>query len=135
MAEERTASAGVGRGRLWTGRVLSILTILFLLFDATGKLMKPVQVTQGFALMGMPIGMSVPMGVILLACIVLYAIPRTAAAGALVLTGYLGGAVALQWRVANPVFETIFPVLFAVMMWAGLVLRDRRLEDMVLFRR
>jgi nitrate reductase gamma subunit len=135
MASEENEAKSVGRGRMWTGRVLSILTILFLLFDAAGKLMKPPQVTQAFAQMGMPIGMSVPMGVILVVCAVLYAIPRTAAAGALLLTGYLGGAVALQWRVGNPVFETIFPVLFAAVMWVGVVLRDRRLEGLILFRR
>ncbi|HEV2215014.1 MAG TPA: DoxX family protein [Terracidiphilus sp.] len=134
MQDEKSVG-GVGRGRMWTGRVLTTLTVLFLLFDAWGKLMKPPQVAQAFVQMGMPIGMSVPLGVILVVCAVLYAYPKTEVMGALVLTGYLGGAVALQWRIGNPVFETIFPVLFAVLMWAGLFLRERGLEELFPWRR
>ncbi len=112
---------------VWTGRVLTTLVTLFLLWDAYGKLAKAPQVTKAFAQMGFSAGFSVQLGVILLICTVLYAVPRTTVLGALFLTGYLGGAVALQWRAANPVFETTFPILFAVVMWAGVFLRDRKL--------
>ena len=101
---------------VWTGRVLTTLVTLFLLWDAYGKLARAPQVTKAFAQMGFSAGFTV-----------LYAVPRTTVLGALFLTGYLGGAVALQWRSANPVFETTFPILFAVVMWAGVFLRDRKL--------
>ena len=112
---------------VWTGRVLTTLVTLFLLWDAYGKLARSPQVTEAFARMGFSAAFSVELGTILLICTLLYAVPRTTVLGALFLTGYLGGAVAIQWRAANPVFETIFPILFAVVMWAGVFLRDRKL--------
>lgn len=115
------------KGRLWTGRVLTTLTILFLLFDAFGKLAKPVQVTDAFARLGLPISLSTGIGVLLLACTILYAIPRTAVLGSVLLTGFLGGAVAIQMRAGSPLFETVFPVLFAIIAWAGIFLREPRL--------
>lgn len=123
------------RARLWTGRVLTTLVTLFLLFDAYGKFAKPPQVTEAFGRLGFSAAWSVDIGAILLVCTVLYAIPRTTVLGALILTGYLGGAVAIQWRVGNPVFETIFPILFAVLMWAGVFLRDDRLWSLCPIRR
>ena len=121
-------SAPVSKGVLWTGRVLSILTVLFLLFDAFGKFAKPVQVVDAMKMLGIPLSQSVTIGVLLLICTVLYAIPRTAVLGAVLLTGYLGGAVAVQMRIGNPVFETIFPVLFAGIAWLGIYLRCRALR-------
>lgn len=118
---------GASRAKLWTGRVLTTLATLFLLFDAFGKFAKPPQVTDAFVRIGVPVSLSVAIGVILLVCTVLYAIPRTTVFGALLLTGYLGGAVAIQWRAGSPLFETIFPILFAVLAWAGIFLRDDRL--------
>ena len=130
-----TSAAKPRRGALWTGRVLTTLVTLFLLFDAYGKLARSPQVTEAFARMGFSASFSVELGIILLACTVLHAVPRTTALGALFLTGYLGGAVALQWRAANPVFETMFPVLFAILMWAGVFLRDDRLWLVMPIRR
>lgn len=123
------------RVRLWTGRVLTALATLFLLFDAFGKFARPPQVTEAFARLGFAASWSVEIGAILLVCTLLYAIPRTTVLGALLLTGYLGGAVAIQWRAASPVFETIFPILFAVLMWAGVFLRDDRLWSVLPIRR
>lgn len=122
-----TAATPRHGARIWTGRVLTTLATLFLLFDAYGKLARQPQVTEAFARMGFSAAFSVELGIILLTCTLLYAVPRTTALGALFLTGYLGGAVALQWRAASPPFETMFPVLFAVLMWAGVFLRDDRL--------
>lgn len=126
---------GASRARLWTGRALTTLATLFLLFDAFGKFARPPQVTEAFARLGFSASFSLEIGAILLICTVLYAVPRTAVLGAMFLTGYLGGAVAIQWRAGNPVFETIFPILFAVLAWAGIFLRDDRLWSLCFNRR
>lgn len=119
-SEARTASMG----RVWTGRILSILAVLFLLVDAVGKFMMPQQVVQAFARLGFPLSLSISIGVLLAVSTIIYAIPRTAVLGAVLLTGYLGGAVAIQMRAGSPTFETVFPVLFGVIVWAGVYLRD-----------
>ena len=121
----REAKAEVGsKGLLWTGRVLTGLTILFMLFDAFGKFAKPVQVTDAFSRLGLPIVTANSIGILCLVCTVLYAIPRTAVLGAVLMTGFLGGAVAIQMRAGSPVFETVFPVIFGVIAWGGVYLRD-----------
>ena len=122
-AREEKAEAG-SKGLLWTGRVLTGLTILFMLFDAFGKFAKPVQVTDAFSRLGLPIVTANSIGILCLVCTVLYAIPRTAVLGAVLITGFLGGAVAIQMRAGSPVFETVFPVIFGVIAWGGVYLRD-----------
>jgi hypothetical protein len=124
-------TALVSKKGLWTGRILSVLVVLFLVFDSLGKFVKPIQVVEAFARLGMPVSLSVAIGTVLLVCTVPYAIPRTAFLGAILLTGYLGGAVAIQLRVGNPMFETIFPVIFGVLIWAGLFLRDAPLRSLI----
>ena len=89
-------------GLQWTGRVLTALTVLFMLFDAYGKFAKPVQVTDAFARLGLPLSTSTNIGVLLLVSTVIYAIPRTMVLGAVLLTGFLGGAVAIQMRAEAP---------------------------------
>ena len=123
------------KGRLWTGRILSILVVLFLLFDVGIKFTHSPQMIQICARLGLAPHLLPIIGIILLVCTVLYAIPRTAALGALLLTGYLGGAVAIQMRAGRPAFDTIFPVIFAVVLWAGLFLRDDRLRVLLPVRR
>ena len=118
--ETKTAS----RGLLWTGRVLSTLTVLFMLFDAFGKFMKPVRVLDACARLGIPTPQIFPIGVLLAVSTIIYAIPRSAVLGAVLLTGYLGGAVAIQMRAGSPTFETVFPVIFGVVLWAGVYLRE-----------
>jgi len=118
-----SSAPAVSKGAFWTGWILTGLIILFLLFDAFGKFVKPVQVTDAFVKLGIPISQSAIIGALVLLCAILYAIPRTAVLGAVLLTGFLGGAVAIQMRVGNPVFETIFPVLFAGIAWLGIYLR------------
>lgn len=117
----------VSCAKIRTGRFLSVLATAFLVFDVLGKFVMPNQVTQAFVRLGFPVSLSVAIGAILLVCTAIYAFPRTAAFGALLLTGYLGGAVAIQWRAGSPVFETVFPVLLAVLVWAGVFLREDRL--------
>ena len=108
----------------WTGRVLSGLTVLFMLFDAWGKFTKPVQVTDAFARLGLPLSMSTTIGTLLLISTLLYAIPRTAVLGAVLLTGFLGGAVSVQMRADDTTFEQVFPVIFGILMWGGIYLRE-----------
>lgn len=127
------SSATVARAssklQLWTGRTLSSLAVLFLLFDSVIKLAEIEPVLKGTVELGYPVSVAFKLGVVLLACTVLYAVPRTAAFGALFLTGYLGGAVATHVRVEHPLFShTLFPIYLALFIWAGLVLRDRRVR-------
>ncbi len=129
------ATPAVGRGAVWTGRVLSGLTVLFMLFDAAGKFAMPAPVTQAFARLGFPTNLGPTLGVLLAVSTIAYAIPRTAVLGAVLLTGYLGGAVAIHLRAGSTLFETIFPVLFGILAWAGIYLRDIGLRRMMPLRR
>jgi len=119
-AESQPGSSKVQR---WASHVFTVLTILFMLLDALGKFAKPVQVVDAFARLGIPIALSTSIGLLLVACTILYAIPRTAVLGAVLMTGYLGGAVAIHMRAASTSFETVFPVIFGVLAWAGVYLR------------
>ena len=129
-------SAPISKGRLWTGRIMSALPALFLLVDGVGKLVKPAPVVEGTVQLGYPESVLLGLGIVLIACTVLYAIPRTAILGAILLTGYLGGAVATHVRVGSPLFSHIlFPVYVAVLIWGGLYLRDERLRTLIPLRR
>ncbi len=123
------------RGALWTGRVLSILPALFLLFDAAMKLVKPAFVVEATVQLGFAEEVIVPLGIVLLVCTVLYLVPPTAVIGAILLTGYLGGAVATHVHASHGPFEVLFPVIFGALLWGGLVLRDLRLRSLILWRR
>ncbi|HLJ91826.1 MAG TPA: DoxX family protein [Gemmataceae bacterium] len=124
----------VSKGVRWTGSVLSILPALFLLFDAAMKLVKPAFVVEATVRLGYSESVILPLGVVLLACTVLYLIPRTAVLGAILLTGYLGGAVATHLQHGDSAFEIVFPVLFGALLWGDLVLRDRQLRTLVPWR-
>jgi hypothetical protein len=123
-AQARTVSPV--SGKVWTGRVLSTLVVLFLLFDVFGKYTRPAPVVQAFAQMHIPLADAPIIGTLALICTILYVIPRTAPLGVVLLTGYLGGAMATSFFTGQPVFSILFPVIFAVIAWAGLGLRDRR---------
>jgi hypothetical protein len=105
-----------------------------MLFDAAGKFMMPRQVVEAFARLGFPASLGGAIGIILLVVTILYAIPRTAVLGAILITGFLGGAVAIQMRAGSPLFETIFPALFGVIAWAGIYLRELRLGALLPLR-
>jgi hypothetical protein len=127
-----TQAAAVSRTSLWAGRVISALVVLFLLFDAIIKLMRVPAALEGTARLGFSESVVLPLGMVLLACVALYAIPRTSILGAILLTGYLGGAVASNVRVGNPLFGYIlFPVYVGVLLWLGLYLRDVRLRILI----
>ena len=122
----------VSRKALWTGRVLSGLAVLFLLADAVGKLLRPVQVVEGTTQLGWPASVILPLGVIQVICLIAYLIPRTSVLGAILWTGYLGGAIATHVRIGSPLFSHIlFPVYIAALLWGGLWLRDRRLRSLL----
>ena len=119
---------------LWAGRIVSALAVLFLLLDGVTHLMKPAPVAEAFNRLGFPLSLSVELGIIELVCVAVYVIPRTSILGAILLTGYLGGAVAIHLRVLDPLFDTIFPILIGALVWAGLYLIDTRLRALVPFK-
>jgi hypothetical protein len=130
-----TQAVPVSNKSLWAGRILSGLVVAFLLFDAVMKLMKIPPVVEAFAKLGYPESVPVPLGIVLLVCALIYAIPRTSVLGAILLTGYLGGAVATHVRVGDPLFShALFPTYIGVLLWAGLYLRVERLRSLIPLR-
>ncbi len=130
----RTQAGAISKGRLWAGRIISGLVVLFLLFDSITKLMKVAPVLEASAQLGYPVSTIVGIGITALVCTVVYAIPQTSVLGAILLTGYLGGAVASNVRIGNPMFNTLFPIVFAALMWAGIFLREDRLRALIPLR-
>lgn len=135
MQSELRAASKSSKGMLWTGRVVSALPALFLVFDGAMKLVKPDFVVEATVRLGYAESVIVPLGVVLLCCTVLYLIPRTAGLGAILLTGYLGGAVATHVHAEGTLFEILFPVIFGALLWGGLVLRDERWRSLLPWRR
>ena len=123
---------GTSTASRWTGRVLTGIAVLFLTFDTVIKLLvSPEAVTSTVAL-GYEAHHLTVIGIIELACLVLYLIPRTAPLGAVLFTGYLGGAIATHLRVDNPLLtHTIFPIYVAALVWGGLYLRDARVRGLI----
>ncbi len=112
---------------------MSALAVLFLLVDATMKIIKAPLAVEGTVQLGYPASVVFGIGVLLLGCTLLYAIPQTSILGAILLTGYLGGAVATHVRIGNPLFShVLFPVYIGVMVWGGLFLRDKQLRRSIL---
>lgn len=129
-----TASA-TAAPRRWPGRVLSGIPAAFLAFDAAIKLVNPPFVTEASVRIGVPPELSVGLGVLLAACLALYLISRTAPLGAVLLTGYLGGAVFTHLRIGDPLIShTLFPIYVGALLWAGLYLRDDRVRRLVAAR-
>jgi cytochrome c biogenesis factor len=135
MMQSGTQLESVSKGRLWTGRIISALVVLFLLFDSITKVLKVRAVIEASAQLGFPVSAIVTIGVILLVCTVLYVIPQTAVLGTILLTGFLGGAVAANIRIGNPMFNTLFPIIFAALAWTGIFLREPRLSTLVPLRK
>lgn len=117
---------------LWAGRILSALPVLLLLFSAAIKLMKPAPVLQEFARLGYQEPTVLGIGILEIVCVVIYLIPRTSVLGAILLTGYLGGATATHVRVGD---LFVMPVLAGVLLWGGLYLRDERLRALIPLRK
>ena len=131
-------TAPASRGALWTGRVLSGLIVLFMIFDGVIKLPPLDVVTQTMAQLGWPAdaGTARLLGVIGLGSTALYVLPRTSVLGAILLTAYMGGAISTHVRIGNPLFShTLFGVYLAVILWGGLYLRDARVRALIPFSR
>ena len=122
--------------RTWVGIIVSALPVLFLLMDAVGKLLKPEPVVSGTLELGYSENVIVPLGITLLISVILYAVPVTSVLGAILLTGYLGGAVATHVRVGNPLAtHVLFPIYIGVSLWLGLYLRDMRIRELLPLRK
>jgi hypothetical protein len=130
-----TISASPTKIRRWPGRVLTGIPVLFLAFDVAMKIIQPPVVAEASARLGLPVDLALPIGLVLLACLALYIAPRTAPVGAVLLTGYLGGAVLAHVRVGDPLLShTLFPVYVGALLWTGLYLRDPRVRRMIATR-
>jgi hypothetical protein len=132
--QSATRSSSVSNKQLWVGRTMSAMPALFLLVDGAMKLVKPEVVIKATVELGYAESVIVPLGIVLLTCTILYLVPRTAVLGAILLTGYLGGAIATHVRAGQGLFEIVFPVVFGALLWGGLVLRDERLRELLPLR-
>jgi hypothetical protein len=126
-------AAPVSKTKFWVGAFFSLLPVLMLLFSSTMKLIKAAPAVQGFAHFGYPENTLLALGILELACTVIYVIPRTSVLGAILLTGYLGGAVATHVRIGESAF--VMPFVFGIMVWLGLYLREERLHALVPLRK
>jgi hypothetical protein len=123
------------KAMLWAGLIVSAVPALFLLMDGVMKLFKPGFVVEANYRLGFPDWSIVVLGFLLLACLAVYVVPQTAILGAILLTGYLGGAVAAHLRIGDDWFPRCFPVLVGALLWGGLWLRDARLRAIFPLRR
>ena len=127
--ESSSAAAGPSGAIRWTGRIATALAVLFLAFDVVIKLIAAGPAVQGTTALGFAADRVVTIGAIELVCLVLYLVPRTATLGAVLWTGYLGGAIAAQLRAGNPLFShVLFPTYVAALLWGGLYARDARVR-------
>jgi hypothetical protein len=127
-------SDSISKGSLWAGRIVSALVVLFMIFDGMTKIMKVPQVLEASVRIGFPESTIVGIGAVLLVSTALYVFPPTSVLGAILLTGYLGGATAANVRAASPAFNTGFPIMFGILVWLGLYLRESRLRALVPLR-
>lgn len=126
----------ISKTALWTGRVLSTLAVLFLAFDCAIKLIQIPEAIEGTTQLGYPASVIFPLGILQLICLIIYVIPQTSVLGAILWTGYLGGAIATHVRLGNPLFTHIlFPVYVALLLWGGLYFRNHYLRALLPFQR
>lgn len=128
-------NASVSKGSRVTGYILTALPALFLLLDGVMKLFKPAVVVEATTNLGYPEVTIVPIGITLVVCTLVYIFPPTSILGAILLTGYLGGAVATHVRVGESAFAMVFPVIIATLVWGGVYLRDPRLRALIPIRK
>jgi hypothetical protein len=130
--EPVTHTQSVSRTMVWVGYIMGALPALMLLMSALMKFVKPPPVVEGFAHLGLPDSLALGLGILELICTVIYLVPRTSVLGAILLTGYLGGATVTHLRVGDPFF---MPVLLGMLIWGGLFLRDPGLRTLIPLRR
>ena len=120
----------------WAEYTFSGLAVLFLLFDSVIHVAKVKPVVESFTQLGYPVSLAVGLGILELVCLIAYVVPHTSILGAILLTGYLGGAIATQVRVGGPLFtHVLFPVYLGALLWGGLFLREERLRALIPLRR
>ncbi|CAG7626475.1 hypothetical protein PAESOLCIP111_02834 [Paenibacillus solanacearum] len=125
----------ISKGRLWTARVMYGLALLFMLFDSITKFIKPAPVVEGTVQLGYAEHHLVVIGALGLIATILYAIPRTTVLGAVLLTGYFGGAIATHVRLDNPLFShVLFPVYIAILVWGAIWLKDDSVRKLIPLR-
>ena len=125
-------TSGNSKSAIWTGRILSALAVLFLIFDGVIHLMRITPVVDSFNQLGLPLKYPVPIGIAELVCLASYIIPAWSVFGAILLTGYLGGAIAIQMRIDAPLFSTmLFPAYVGIMLWGGIFLRNNKLREII----
>jgi hypothetical protein len=129
--QAETQTATVSKTMLWAGWIISVLPVLMLIFSAVGKLMKPEAVVEGFEHLGWDESFALGLAITELACTAVYLFPRTAVLGAILLTGYLGGATATHVRIGDPFYT---PIIVGVLVWLGLYVREGRLRALVPWR-
>ncbi len=129
--QSRMQSFPIASGKPLAGQIVSGLAVLFLAVDGLMKLARPEPVVDAMAELGYPDRLSVGIGIVLLAGLAVYLYPRTSIIGAVLLTGFLGGAIASQVRIEAGIFPIVFPVILGAMLWGGLSLRDERLRMLV----
>jgi hypothetical protein len=129
-----TQPALLSNGQLWAGGIITGLVVLFLVFDGVTKIIHVAPVVEASEKLGLSRDSLLGVGIVLLACATIYAIPQTAVLGAILLTGYLGGATAIQVRAGGGTFPVAFSIAFGVLVWVGLVLREPRLLWTILLR-
>ena len=129
MATEASSS-----GMFWTGWVVTALVVLFLIFDGATKILRVAPVIEACARVGLSANMAVGIGAVLLACTALYAVPQTSVVGTILLTAFLGGAVAIHVRGGSGIVEIVFAIGFGGLVWLGLVLREPRVLWTILLR-
>jgi DoxX-like protein len=129
-----TQPATVSKAQVLTGGIITVLVVLFLAFDSVAKIIEAAPVVKASEQLGLPPNTTVGIGILLLACTAIYAIPKTAVFGAILLTAYLGGATAIHVRAGNGAFPVVFAIVFGVLVWVGLVLREPRLLRIIVLR-
>jgi hypothetical protein len=130
-----THAVPVVKTTLWAGRIISALALLFLIFDSVIKVLNLAPAVEATTQLGYPASLVIGIGILELACLAIYVIPRTSVLGAILLTGYLGGAIATQLRAGSALFSVVFPIIVGVLIWGGLFLREDRLRALIPLRR
>jgi DoxX-like protein len=133
----QTAAQAVpaSKATLWAGYIISALAVLFLIFDGVIKVLKLAPAVEATIQLGYPESLIISIGVIELVCLAVYVIPRTSILGAILLTGYLGGAIATNLRAGTPLFNVVFPIIIGALIWGGIYLRDAQLRALVPLRK
>jgi hypothetical protein len=134
--QSNTEIAPASRKKLWIGRIMSYIAVLFMFLDGTIKVLRLEQAVEATVQLGYPESLVITIGVLELICIVVYVIPQTSILGAILLTGYLGGAVTTNLRIGTPLFSHIlFPIYLGILIWGGLFLRDNVLRTLIPLRK